>query len=328
MPEHITLAPYRPTGPLNPVAAQVAGVFSANPLSVCPVSVTRDAMRAACVMTGEPAMVSVNDYLVPSSDGAEIGVRVYRPLADPAAVIIWAHGGGFALGSIDEIDNFSRLLAKCSDCVVVSVEYRLAPEYRFPTAVHDVEAAVSWLAENGELADCASLPLWLGGDSAGGNLATVVTRRMHAAGMRRISGNILVYPCTDAPDAPSLRDFDPPFMSADDVAWFIGQYLPTPEACRDPDFAPILAEDLDVLPRTLIITAEYDILTGQAEAYGEKLTACGVPVEISRYAGMIHGFLTLDAFLPGAALAAIDEIGRFVTAQSRAEKRPLTRSLL
>lgn len=308
---------YRPEGPLDPVAAQVAQAFSAAPLRALPIAQTREAMRAACTPSREPALHSVEDHRVPVGGDAEIALRLYRPVARPPGILVWAHGGGFALGSIEEIDNFARLLAARTGWAVASVEYRLAPEHRFPVPVDDVEAAARWVLAHRAEWFGAEAPVWLGGDSAGGNLATVVTRRLHAAQADQIAGNVLVYPCTDSPDAASLRQFDPPFMAAEDVAWFIDLYLPGASAYADPDFAPLRATDLDVLPPTLLICAEHDILTGQAEAYAARLAASGVPVEVERFAGMIHGFLTLDPFLPGAAAAAIDRIAGFLSRGGR-----------
>jgi acetyl esterase len=308
---------YRPEGPLDPVAAQVAQAFSAAPLQAFPIAQTREAMRAACAPTREPALHTVEDHRVPVGGGADIALRLYRPTVRPPGILVWAHGGGFALGSLEELDNFARLLAARTGFAVASVEYRLAPEHKFPIPVDDVEAAVRWVLARRAHFAAGEAPVWLGGDSAGGNLATVVTRRLHAARPNQVAGNILAYPCTDAPAAASLRQFDPPFMTADDVAWFIDLYLPDAEAHAHPDFAPIRAEQLSVLPPTLLITAEHDILTGQAEAYAARLAVRGVTVEVERVAGMIHGFLTLDAFLPGAAAAAIDRIGEFIARQGR-----------
>lgn len=307
---------YLPTGPLDPIAAQIAQAFSAAPLSAFPVEQTRAGMRAACVPLREPVMAEVTDYAVSSADGHTIPLRLYRPTKQVPAVIIWAHGGGFALGSIEEIDNFARLLAARTGCAVASVEYRLAPEHRFPAAVQDVEAATLWVAASRSDLFDRDLPVWLGGDSAGGNLATVVTRRIHVSGEARLAGNVLIYPCTDSPEAESLRRFEPPFMMVDDVTWFLNMYLPGPEARVHPDFAPIHANDLGVLPPTVIITAEHDILTEQGEAYGARLQDSGATVEIVRVPGMIHGFLTLDPFLPGAASDAIDTIAGFILRHS------------
>lgn len=308
---------YRPGGPLDPLAAQIAALFSASPLSAVPLDMTRAALAAACAMTGEPPMWQTVDHRVPVGEGEAIPLRLHQPTEEARAVIVWAHGGGFALGTIDEIDNFARALAARTGCSVASVGYRLAPEHPFPTAIEDVEAAAVWLLTHAETLGIAALPIWLGGDSAGGNLATVVTRRLHAHTTHRVAGNILVYPCTDGPDAESLRRFTPPFMTADEVTFFFGQYLPDPGLHRHPDFAPLHAENLAVLPPTLVLTAEHDIITEQAEAYAARLASLGVPVEVARQPGMIHGFLTLDSFLPGATATAIDQIASFMSGHGR-----------
>jgi len=305
---------YRPTGPVDPLAAQIAALFSAMPLSAMPLEMTRAALASACAMTGEPAMWRSGDHQVPVSDGESIPLRLHQPVELSRAVIVWAHGGGFALGAIDEIDNFARLLAARTGCAVATVGYRLAPEHRFPVAIEDVEAAVEWLIAQAGSLGLNDQPVWLGGDSAGGNLATVATRRLLAQGSASIAGNILVYPCTDSPEADSLRRFAPPFMTVDEVAFFTDHYLSDPALRAHPDFAPLHAEGLELLPPTLVLTAEHDILTEQAEAYAARLAVLGVPVEVARQPGMIHGFITLDAFLPGAATVAIDRIARFIAA--------------
>jgi acetyl esterase len=307
-------AGYRPSGPLDPVAEAIASFFAADPgwqaMTSTPVAKIRATMRAATPVTGEPVMDLVEDFSVPVP-GGEIALRLYRPGPNPPAIIAWAHGGGFALGSIDELDNFSRALAATSGCALVSIEYRLAPEHKFPTALDDILAATRWIAEHRrELGGEA--PLVLGGDSAGANLATVATRRLHETGELMIATNILAYPCTDCPDAQSLHRFEPPFLGFEQVAFFTAQYLRNAADGTDPDFAPLRADNLHLLPPTLVITAEHDILTEQAEAYAQRLQACGVAVHTSRYAGMIHGFLTMDAFFPGAAGAAMREIANFV----------------
>lgn len=307
---------YQPTGPLDPVAEAIAGFFATDPgwqaMTSTPVAETRAAIRAATPVTGEPALDEVCDFVVPVQ-GGEIALRLYRPGPNPPAIIAWAHGGGFAMGSIDEIDNFCRALAAQSGCALVSIEYRLAPEHRFPTAVDDVLAAARWIADNRSELAGGDVPLVLGGDSAGANLATVVTRKLHQAGGPAIAANVLAYPCTDSPDAESLRRFEAPFLGVEQVTFFLDQYLPDAAAKTHPDFAPLHAEGLDVLPPTLVITAEHDVITEQSEAYGDKLRAAGVAVRTSRYPGMIHGFVTMDAFFPGAAGAAMREISGFVT---------------
>jgi acetyl esterase len=306
---------YYPEGELDPVAAGIAGYFAQFPawtgLMHNPLPKTRAAIHAATVLSGEPAMASVADYAVPVA-GGEIALRVLRPHGEVRALILWAHGGGFCIGSNDEIENFCRLLGATSQCAVGSIEYRLAPEHKFPVAVEDVEAAVLWAMQRvAELAG-GDVPVILGGDSAGGNLATVVTRRLHGAGKARIAANVLVYPCTEGPDAPSLRRFETPFLNIDECGFMIAQYLPDEGSSREPDFAPGLADDLDCLPPTFFVTASHDILTEQAEAYAARLASLGVPTWVSRHLGMIHGFITLDPFFPGAAGAAIHEIADFI----------------
>ncbi|MBU6269053.1 MAG: alpha/beta hydrolase [Sphingomonadales bacterium] len=303
---------YYPGGPVDPLAAAIAEMFSATPLSTVPLDATRAVLAANCAMTGTPEM-PVSNHTV-GVTGGEIGLRLYRPAGAVPAVIAWSHGGGFALGTLDQADNFCRLLAHKTGCAVASIDYRLAPEHRFPTAVDDVEAAALWLSAHRAALGLGDAPVWLGGDSAGGNLSTVVTRRLHHAGRAEIAGNLLVYPCTDSPDAESLRRFVPPFMRVEECTWFIDMYLPGPEYRLHPDFAPLHAEGLEVLPPTLVITAEHDVITEQAEAYGMKLAGLGVPVQIERVPGQIHGFLTLDPFLPGVAGETIDRMAAFMRA--------------
>jgi acetyl esterase len=303
-------------GPLDPVASAIAAFFQADPvwqgMMTRPAAETRAAIKATTPISGTPAMEHVEDFRVPVA-GGDIGLRLYRPISRPSALIIWAHGGGFTFGSVDESDNYVRALAAETRSAVISVDYRLAPEHKYPTAVNDLLAATLWVAQRiPELAG-ATVPLMLGGDSAGATLATVVTRKLHAAKTCCISANLLAYPSTDF-DHPSLQDFQPAFLTAEEIGWFFDQYLPDNSAPHDPDFAPLHAKDLAVLPPSLIITAEHDIITAQAEAYAWKLVAEGVEVSMSRHSGMIHGFLTLDVFFPGAAGQAMRDIAAFIAA--------------
>ncbi len=305
-----------PTAPLDPLAEQVALFFAHDPgwlaLTETPPALVRAGMRAAAAPTRLPALPRVEDHEIAVAGGT-IPLRLYAPVASAPAVLVWAHGGGWTLGCTDEIDGFCRALAAATGCAVVSVDYRLAPEHPFPTAVEDLEAAVLWVADNlGEIASPGA-PVFVGGDSAGGNLATVVTRRIHAAGSARITGNVLAYPMVEAPDAESLRRFEPPCLGLREVTYFSGLYAPDPAAHRHPDFVPSLAGDLGVLPPTLIITAGYDILTEQGETYARTLAAQGVEAELWQHPGMIHGYLTLDAFLPGPGAETIAGIAAFVT---------------
>jgi acetyl esterase len=314
---------YWPSGPLDPLAEQIAAFFRADPnwqeMIGRPVAETRAWVRAMTPVLGSPAIQHVEGFRI-SAGGGDIALRFYRPVERPQAILLWAHGGGFVLGSLDELDNFARALAQESGCGIVSVDYRLAPEHRFPTAVDDLLQATLWVAARcSELAG-AAVPVFLGGDSAGANLATVVTRKLHETKASAIAGNILAYPCTDSPEAPSMRRFEAPFLSIREVSFFLRLYLPE-AAHQHPDFAPLYAPNLHLLPPTFIITAEHDIITEQSEAYARQLAQQGVQVRVRRHAGMIHGFLTMDAFLPGAAGQAMREISEFVSATTRSLAR-------
>lgn len=313
--------PHVPMGPLDPVAAQFAVFFETDPvwqgLLTRPAAETRAAIKAA-TPPGEPRPVAhVEDFLVPAA-GGDIGLRLYRPVEQPHAIIIWVHGGGFVTGSVDESDGYARALALATGCAVASVDYRLAPEYQFPIPLHDVMSATMWVAHHRTALAGGDVPLVLAGDSAGANLATVATRKLHQAQSCAIAANVLAYPCTENDQAPSLRRFEPPFLKAEEVQWFFDQYLPDKKARNQPDFAPAYAQDLALLPPNFIITAEHDLMTEQAQAYGQKLGAQGVKVRFSQYPGMIHGFLTLEPFFPGAAGAAMVEISDFIKQLSAA----------
>lgn len=308
---------YSPSGPLDPVAEQIAAFFLTEPnwreMTSRPVVETRAWVRAVTPVLGVPEMQHVEEFRVPAG-GGDIRLRFYRPRLQPHAIIVWAHGGGFVLGSVDEIDNFVRALAKETGCAIASVDYRLAPEHKFPTAVDDMLQAALWVSKRRTELAGGSVPVLLGGDSAGANLATVVTRKLHATKACAIAGNVLAYPCTDSPDAPSLRRFESPFLGIREVSFFLEHYLPDAAAREHPDFAPLRATNLELLPPTLIITAEHDIITEQSEEYGRKLAQYGAEVRISRHPGMIHGFLTMAVFFPSAAGRAMREISEFVAA--------------
>ena len=314
------MADYYPEGELDPVAAAIAGFFAVDPawqaMPERPVAETRASIRAATPVSGEPAMARVTEHVIAVA-GGETALRCLMPEGQVRALILWVHGGGFCLGSNDEVDDFCRALAAKSHCAVGSIEYRLAPEHKFPVAVEDVEAAVLWALEHVADLAGAKVPVVLGGDSAGGNLAAVVTRRLHGAGSVKVAANVLAYPNVESLDTPSLRRFESPFLGLRECAFFIEQYLPDEASGHHPDFAVIHAEGLERMPPTLVVTASHDILTEQGEAYGAKLKALGVDARILRCPGVIHGFLTLAPFLPGVGRAAIAAISEFVAEVAR-----------
>ena len=249
-----------------------------------------------------PRMARIDDHVVPVADGAQIPVRVVVPPQGARGVIVYLHGGGWVIGSIDEFETLGRKLAERTSCAVVLVGYRLAPEHPYPTAVDDCEAAVTWTAEHlGDIAGVDDVPLIVAGDSAGGNLAAVVARRARDRGGPAIALQILVYPVTDADlDRPSYVDSDNQLMlTREAMAWFWDHYVPDTARRAEPDAAPLRAESLVGLPPAVILTAEHDVLRDEGEAYAERLREAGVPVDFRRHDGQMHGFFSI-LLLPGS----------------------------
>ena len=251
-----------------------------------------------------PEMTRVRDARVRAAGGT-FPVRVLVPGERPRGVIVYFHGGGWVLGGIDDSDLLGRELARRTGCAVVLAGYRLAPEYRYPTAVEDSQAALGWAA--GHLADIAGaqVPLIVAGDSAGGNLATVIARRARLAGGPAIAAQVLVYPVTDC-DFGTTSYTDPAnqlLVSRDAMAWFWDHYAPDRPARLHPDASPLRAPDLAGLPPAIIITAEHDVLRDEGELYATRLLKAGVPVTHRRFAGQLHGFFTMTGVLPGSAAA-------------------------
>lgn len=277
-----------------------------------------EAMRATS--PEPPELAAVEDAKVPSPEGHVIPVRVYRPLgADLAPVCMYFHGGGWVIGSIESHDAVCRELAARSGCAVVSIDYRLSPETPFPGPLDDCVAATEWVAANGaELGVDGSL-LAVAGDSAGGNLAAAVTLVAKQRGGPAIAGQVLVYPATDhAYELPSCVDNAEGFMlTTAAMHWFTGHYLGGDASlAADPLASPLRGDDLTGLPPAHVITAEYDPLRDQGEAYGHKLEAAGVPTTIHRYDGQIHGFVGLFPMLDDGK-TALDEMAQALKAAVR-----------
>jgi acetyl esterase/lipase len=263
------------------------------------------AARPAQAAAG-PAMASVRDTRVRVS-GGYVPVRILTPGGLPAdrprGVIVWYHGGGWVLGGLDDADPVGRTLAQRTACTVVMVDYRLAPEYRYPTAVDDAWAALGWVAARlPELAG-GPAPLIVAGDSAGGNLAAIMAQRAKAAGGPAIAAQVLVYPVTDCDlDTTSYRDpANQLLLSRDSMIWFWNHYVPVPDARAHPDASPLRATDLAQLPPAVVLTAEHDVLRDEGEIYATRLLKSQVPVRHRRLAGQMHGFFTMVGMLPGAA---------------------------
>jgi acetyl esterase len=256
-----------------------------------------DAIAAA---GGElPELANVEDRTIPGPAG-EIPIRVYTPKGDgPFPILVWYHGGGFTIGSLDSHDPICRQLCDQAGALDVSVDYRLAPEHRFPAAVEDSFAALQWVGEHGAELGGDPSRIAVAGDSAGGNLSTVVSILARDAGGPAVCFQALIYPTTDArADYPSVRDNgDNAFLSHDTMLWFYEHYHGDAENKLDWRASPILAEDLSNLPPALIVTAEYDTLRDEGEAYGEALREAGNSVTTRRYEGMTHVFVQLAGLL-------------------------------
>jgi acetyl esterase len=267
------------------------------------------------MLGGEPdALGRVEDLLIPGP-GGDLPVRLYasehgglRP------ALIYFHGGGFVFGNLDTHDAVCRALAKESGAVVISVDYRLSPEHKFPAAVEDAYAATLWVAANAEPLGIDASHIAVGGDSAGGNLATVVAMRCRDAGGPTLAAQLLLYPVTDLSSfkTASHRELaEGYFITRGAMEWFTGHYLASADQSRHPEASPLLAPDLSGLPPALVITAEFDPLRDEGEAYAKRLQQAGVPVTVTRYPGMIHGFISMRGVLVGGR-QAIQEAATFI----------------
>jgi acetyl esterase len=252
----------------------------------------------AAAGTAEPVH-TVTEREIPGPGGA-LPIRVYRPEGDGAQpALVYFFGGGWTLGSIDTADGICRALANAVPCTVVTVGYRLAPEHRFPAAVEDCHAATRWIAGHADEIGVDPSRLAVGGDSAGGNLAAVVSLLCRDGRGPDLVAQLLVYPNTlYRADTESLRGSDDPWLfNRHSVDWYWQHYLDTPEDGANPLVSPLLAADLAGLPPALVITAEYDPLRDEGERYAERLRTSAVPVELRRYEGMVHGFFAMAGIL-------------------------------
>ncbi len=257
-----------------------------------------------------PAMEEVRDLDIPSSDGATIRARLLRPVAQPKGVMVYYHGGGWVLSNIDQYDGLGRQLAERTGCSVLLVDYRKAPEFRFPTAPNDAWDALKWANDNLETLGGKGLPLMVGGDSAGGNLAAVVCQKAKAASGPQIALQLLVYPVTDADmERPSYADPDNQLLlNTPLMQWFWDHYAPDVADRKKPDASPLRAKDLTGLPPAIVVTAEFDVLREESEDYAEALRKAGVPVTFKQFDRQMHNFFAMPGLLPAQA-KAVDYVG-------------------
>jgi len=259
-----------------------------------PVPLARVAFAAMTPMAGPVEAVATVEN---RSIAGNLPIRVYTPKEGrvPRPALVYFHGGGWVVGSLDTVDNPCRQLANASGCTVISVGYRLAPEHRFPIGLEDCYLATRHVVEHAAEFGIDPAKLAIGGDSAGGNLAAAVTLLARDRGGPAIAFQLLVYPGTDAAlDTPSHREFAKGFaLTRAEIQWFLHHYLARPEERELPLVSPLKASSHRGLPRACVITAEFDPLRDEGEAYISKLRAASIPTEHRRFEGMIHGFFQL-----------------------------------
>jgi acetyl esterase len=258
-----------------------------------------------------PAVARVENRTIPGP-AQPIPIRVYWPeTGHQLPVLVYFHGGGWVIGNLDQVDAQCRSLANGAQCVVVNVDYRLAPEHKFPAAADDAYAAVRYVSEHASEFQADPARIAVGGDSAGGNLATVACLMARDGRGPRIAYQLLVYPVTDYDDSrPSLDEFaEGHFLTRAMMSYFWGHYVASPTEGRSPHASPMNAANLAGLPPAMVITAECDPIRDQGEAYARRLQEADVPVTMKRYAGAIHVFFNLGGIIDSGKQAAADAAG-------------------
>jgi len=287
----------------------------APPIGTVPVEMMREEAPSQMAAWFRMGLVSlpvaaVDDLNIPGPAG-DLRVRVYTPGGrGPYPIVVFFHGGGWVLADLDTHDPMCRALCSGADCVVVSVDYRLAPEHRFPAAPDDALAATRWVAAHAAEIGGDPVRIAVAGDSAGGNLAAVTSLRIRDEGGPTLRGQLLIYPGLGYPSPPTpsyIENAEGYGMTRESATWFWDQYLGDRSQATNPLAAPLLAPDLHGLPPALVITAEYDVLRDEGEQYVERLRAAGVSARLSRYDGVHHRFAELIGIL-GQAEQARDEM--------------------
>ena len=283
------------------------------PLESMSAKEARDFYLASCAATASPArdLAKVENRSIPGP-GGEIPVRIYWPKGLPAAapMLTYFHGGGWVIGDLDTHDSPCQVLAEDAGCIVVSVDYRMAPEDIFPASAEDCIAAYAWVVANAAALGGDPARVAVGGDSAGGNLAAVVSQQAGPRGLRAPAFQLLIYPVTDmAANTSSYTTYGTGLpLSAPVMHWFIDHYLGKDRAgATDLRASPLLAPSLAGQPPAAVILARFDVLLDEGIAYADRLKAAGVPTTFKIHDGMTHGFISLAGAVDGAR-AALGEI--------------------
>jgi len=283
-----------------------AGTAPLDTLSVAEARAFMDSMRA---LQGPPAPLPVVRDVAIAGAAGTIPARLYRPQeGGTLPLLVYFHGGGWVIGNLEGYDNVCRDLAAKTGSAILSVDYRLAPEHRFPAAADDCFAATAWARASAAALGIDPARIAVAGDSAGGNLAAVTALMARDRGGPPLRFQLLIYPVTcGRMDTPSYRDNAEGYLlTRDAMTWFWGHYTPRAADRELPYAAPLRAADLRGLPPALVLTAEFDPLRDEGEAYAARLREAGVPTTLRRYDGQIHGFFTMGALID-RAVAALDE---------------------
>ena len=299
--------------PLDPQAQKVVDALAAlnlKPFKDSTPAEARESMRSRTAALGPfEEVAAVTDHRVPVA-GGEITVRVYKPAGiGPHPVLVFYHGGGWVIGDLYTHDGICRSIVNAAGCAVASVDYRLAPEFKYPVPVEDSYAGLLWVVANATRLGLDPARIAVGGDSAGGNLAAVMSLLARDRRGPRLLLQVLVYPVTNYDFSPaSYRENATGFvLSTEDMRWFWKHYLSREEQGREPMASPLMAKSLADLPPALVITAGCDPLRDEGETYAARLRDAGVAVTLTQYPGMFHGFLRMTRILDQSRVL-LDEV--------------------
>jgi acetyl esterase len=307
--------------PLDPqvqTLLEQRAVLGEPPLNTLTPTQARANAEARPPATG-PEVANVEDRTIPGPAG-EIPVRIYTPSGTGLfPTLVYFHGGGWVVGTLDMSDGTCRNLCVGGECVVISVDYRLAPEAKFPAAADDCYAVTEWVSSNASTIGAKPDKIAVGGGSAGANLAAAVCLMALDREGPALAFQLLIYPVTDSNfETASYREnADGYMLTRDSMIWYWDQYLNSPSEASNPYAAPLQARDLGGLPPALVMTAEFDPLRDEGEAYARRLEAAGVPTQCVRYDGMIHGFFGMHD--------SVDKAREAVTHASAALRSAFTR---
>lgn len=305
---------------LNPQAKAFldqAAASGAPPLNALPVTEARQVLLTLFTPPQKESVQKIEDRKILGPDGNQIPIRIYTPTGKgPLPILVYFHGGGWVLGNIESHDGTSRELANKAGCIVVSVDYRLAPEHKFPAAPEDCYAATKWVALNAASFGGDPAHIAVGGDSAGGNLAAAVAQMAADRGAPGFVHQLLIYPVTNYSfDTPSYRENGEGYLlTRDSMQWFWKHYLASDEDGKNAYASPLQARQVRLVAPAFVITAEFDPLRDEGEAYAARLKEANVPVELKRYNGAIHGFFNLGHIMDQGKEVMADAVARLKAA--------------